>query len=54
MKKGLTTMFAILGIVLIVGAAGNSDCFADFPFYETVKTTLLGLVLLIPAVMRCL
>ena len=49
---GLTIISAILGITLIVGAAGNSDCFADFSFFETVKTTLLGLALLIPAIIR--
>jgi len=55
MKSIINTMItgsAVIGTLLIIGAAGNSDCIADYPISSTIKMVVIGMILIVPAVIR--
>ena len=55
MKSIINTVItgsAVIGTFLIIGAAGNSDCIADYPISSTIKMVVIGMILIVPAVIR--
>lgn len=46
------TVLAVIGTLLIIGAAGNSDCIADYPISSTIKMVIIGMTLIVPAIVR--
>ena len=57
MKKAVDVMSVILGIIgvlIIFGSAGNSDCLTEYPLILTIEHTLFGMMLCVPVIVRYL
>ncbi len=52
----IISILALVGIFVIIGAVGNVDYMVaigkDYPLWKTCVTTLIGVIMLIPAVIR--
>ena len=50
------TLLAVIGVIICVGAVGTMDYMTelgrDYPLINTIKTTLLGIAFICPAVIR--
>ncbi len=54
--NGLITALAVVGILTIIGGVGTSDYMVeigqDYPSSETMKTLLMGALMVLPAIVR--
>lgn len=54
-NRGITAS-AIIGVIVIIGAVGNIDYLTtvgqDCNMFEVIKTTMIGLLLIVPAIIR--
>ena len=52
----LITLLAVFGVIMFVGAVGKMDYMVevgmDYPIIETIKTIGIGILMVIPAVVR--
>lgn len=50
------TSLAVIGILTIIGSVGTADYMVeigqDYPMSETMKTMLIGVLMVLPAVVR--
>ncbi len=55
-REYIISAMAIVGFIIILGAVGTSDymveCGVDYPLAKTTQTMLVGLLLMMPAIIR--
>ena len=54
--NAFVTMLAVIGFFVFIGAVGNMDYMVeigqDYPLIDTLRTIILGVLLILPAVVR--
>ena len=53
---GMITIIAVIGFFILVGGVGTMDFMVeqkiDYPMIDTMKTVILGLLMMLPAIIR--